>query len=158
MAGKTTAVTVQRMPEESTEYSLRILGLLYAMAAAELNDDREARDLLRSDLERREEEHFPEAAVAVAASAVHSIGLAALSDPMLDAVPDGIMQVLTNFLRGERPGEVVLDEDEDPVDSAVRTVALCWSWKADGDEEAAREIARQHCMRMELYKAQRDKR
>jgi hypothetical protein len=143
------------MSEESTEYSLRILGLLYAMAAAELNGDHEAKHLLRSDLERREEEHFPEAAVAVAAAAVNAIGVAALEDPMLDTVPVGIMRALTELLRGERPGEVVLDETEDPVDCAVRTVALCWAWKTDGDSTAALEIARQHCVRMELYKMYR---
>jgi len=134
------------------EYPLRILGLLYAMVAAELNEDDEATALLASELELRERDHFPEAAVAIAAAALHRSGTWPLPDHVRSSIPHGMLAVIEGLLRGEHPVEVRLEPNEDPVSSAVRTVAACWSWYVDGDSDAARELARQHCVRMSLFR------
>lgn len=134
------------------EYPLRILGLLYAMVAAELNEDQEASALLASELELREREHFPEAAVAIAAAALHRSGGWPLPDHVRSSIPVGMLTVIESLLQGDRPTEVRLEPDEDPVTAAVRTVAACWSWYVDGDTVAARELARQHCVRMSLFR------
>jgi hypothetical protein len=140
------------MAANAKEYPLRILGLLYAMTAAELNDDAEAGAMLRAGLEQREEEHFPEAAVAIAAAALHRGGYWDPDDPTFAIIPHGIRDVIERLLSGEHPGEVRLEPEEDPVVAAVRTVAACWSWYVGGNVEAARELARQHCVRMSMFK------
>lgn len=152
VAGRSEARTDTSMAANAKEYPLRIIGLLYAMAAAELNDDHEATALLRGELEERESEHFPEAAVAIAAAALHRSGYWSSDAPELQAVPRTMMDVIEKLLDGERPGEVRLEAEEDPVVAAVRTVAVCWSWYVGGDLNAARELARQHCMRMSMFK------
>jgi hypothetical protein len=139
------------MEDDGRSYAWRLLARLYALVAAEFNGDFEADQILREDLTPADEEHLPEAAVAVAASIVTRTSRDDPSwGPRFAALPDGVREAVSDIVRGGRPGEVHLGYGDDPVQVAVTTVTAYWLWGSDEDYPRARELAQEHCLKMAM--------
>jgi len=163
-ARRTTGHDRQRLiaaaPTHSTLYRVkddlatRILGQLYALAAAVINDDAPAELLLASEVTDEERNHILEAAVAVSASCIERTvnGNDPFSDPGMATIHPVLRDAIETVLDRGRPGRVILGLHEDAVMLAKTAVARTWLWSAGGDREAAMVIARQHCARLVHYR------
>lgn len=136
------------------DLATRVLGQLYALAAAIINDDPPAERLLASEMTDDEREHILEAAVAVSASCIGRTtnGDDPFSDPGMASIHPMLRDAIEVVLAGGRPERIVIARDEDPVTAAENAVAATWLWSAGGDRETAATIARQHCARLVHYR------
>jgi hypothetical protein len=136
------------------DHAAAVLGSLYALAAAVINDDADAVVLLATELTPAQRLDLPEAAVAVAASCISntSDGDDPFSDPDMASVHPSLRRAIDVVLTGEHPGPITFDTHDDVIEASVRAVAQTWLWMTGGDAQSAAVIARQHCARLIRYR------
>jgi len=143
---------------DNADLSFAVLGHLYALAAARLNGDLEAVELIRDEVRPMHASVMPEAAVAVAYTTIRQADGDArvLDEAPLRGLTDPVKRALTHVLEGWPPEFITL-EAEDPVETAIRTVVATWLWACDGDADAAATMARTYCARLVLYRERPDR-
>lgn len=136
------------------DHATAVLGSLYALAAAVINDDADAVVLLATELTPAQRLDLPEAAVAVAASCISntSDGADPFSDPDMALVHPSLRRAIDVVLTGEHPGPITFGVGDDVIQASVRAVAQTWLWMTGGDAANAAVIARRHCARLVRYR------